>query len=186
MALTHWNYFLAIEQDVINLSRYIEFCEDNFKTYSIEIARIIMASTQEIDVVMKEICKNKGNLSRSETGYRAFIPTIYPKFTDREVEISKYELSFVPFEEWKNKKTPKWWTANNKIKHQRNTHFSRASLENMFKSVCGLMITNLYFYQTVSQLDEIYSGSQMLYPKDMVKAMGPTAFGLAPMYELDD
>lgn len=186
MALIHWNYFLAIEQDVIDLSRYIEFCEDNFKTYSIEIARIIMASTQEIDVVMKEICKSKGNLSRSETGYRAFIPTIYPKFTDREVEIPKYELTFIPFEEWKNNKTPKWWTANNKIKHQRNTHFSRASLENMFKSVCGLMITNLYFYHTISQLDEMYSGSQLLYPKGMIEAVGPTAFGIAPMYKLDD
>lgn len=186
MVLIHWNYFLAIEQDVIKLSRYIEFCEHNFNTYSIEIARIIMASTQEIDVVMKEICKNKEKSSRTETGYRTFIPTIYPKFTDREVEISKYGLSFVPFEEWKNKKTPKWWTANNKIKHQRNTHFSRASLENMFKSVCGLMITNLHYYHTVSQLDEVYPGSQMLYPKDMIKGVGPTAFGWAPMYTLDD
>jgi hypothetical protein len=186
MALTHWNYFLAIEQDVINLSRYIEFCKDNFKVYSIEIARIIMASTQEIDVVMKQICANKGNSSESESEYRTFIPTIYPKFTEREVEISRYELLFMPFAEWKNNKTPTWWTANNKIKHQRNTHFSKASLENMLKSVCGLMITDFYFYHAVAQLDKIDFGSQMLYPIDIVKGVGPSPLGVAPIYELDD
>jgi len=186
MSLTHWNYFLAIEQDLINLSRYIEFCEDNFKVYSIEIARIIMASTQEIDVVMKEICKNKGGLSRSETGYRTFIPTIYPKLMDRKIEVPKYELSFIPFAEWKLNKTPNWWTANNKIKHQRNTHFSKASLGNMLNSVCGLMITNLYFYHTTNQLDEMYSGSQILYPVNIINGVQPTAFGLAPLYKIDD
>lgn len=186
MTLTHWNYFLAIEQDVINLSRYLEFCTDNFSAYSIEIARIIMTSTQEIDVIMKQICKTKNNPSRSEAGYRRFIPTIYPKLMDREIEISKCELNFKPFEKWKLNQTPEWWTANNKIKHERSTHFSKASLINMLNSVCALMLTNLYFYHSENKLNEMYSGTKMLYPIDMIKAVGPTAFGLAPMYDLDD
>lgn len=26
----HWNYFLALERDTEQLSRYVEFCEANF------------------------------------------------------------------------------------------------------------------------------------------------------------
>ena len=54
----HWNYFLALEQDFGVMTRYIEPCEDNENTYSIELSRIIMASTQEADVVLKSLCKN--------------------------------------------------------------------------------------------------------------------------------
>ena len=50
----HWNYFLAIESDFENISRYIEFSESNNKTFSIELARIIMSSSQEIDGIMKK------------------------------------------------------------------------------------------------------------------------------------
>jgi hypothetical protein len=49
----HWNYFLAIESDLENLSRYIEFIDTNFKTYSIELAHLLLASSSEIDVVLK-------------------------------------------------------------------------------------------------------------------------------------
>jgi len=52
----HWNNFLAIEQDFEKLSRYIEFCEDNNNTFSIELARIIMSASQKIDVILKNIC----------------------------------------------------------------------------------------------------------------------------------
>ena len=31
----HWNYFLALEQDLEATSRYIEFCDANLKVFSI-------------------------------------------------------------------------------------------------------------------------------------------------------
>jgi hypothetical protein len=31
---SHWNYFLALEEDVVRLSRYIEFTQDHFSAYS--------------------------------------------------------------------------------------------------------------------------------------------------------
>jgi hypothetical protein len=32
----HWNYYLALERDMEQLSRYVEFCEPNLSVYSIE------------------------------------------------------------------------------------------------------------------------------------------------------
>lgn len=50
----HWNYFLAIENDFEKMTRYVELSESNDKTFSIEFARIIMAATQEVDVILKK------------------------------------------------------------------------------------------------------------------------------------
>lgn len=54
--MLHWNYFLAIEKDLENLSRYIEFDESNLKTYSIELTHILFSASSEVDVVMKQLC----------------------------------------------------------------------------------------------------------------------------------
>ena len=52
----HWNYFLAIEKDLEKLSRYIEFSNDNLDTYSIELTHILLSSSSEVDVIMKQLC----------------------------------------------------------------------------------------------------------------------------------
>jgi hypothetical protein len=33
-SLYHWNYFLAIEKDLANIFRYIEFSRENFQVYN--------------------------------------------------------------------------------------------------------------------------------------------------------
>jgi hypothetical protein len=43
----HWNVFLAIEDDVTTLSRFIEFDASNFYCFSLEIARILLAASSE-------------------------------------------------------------------------------------------------------------------------------------------
>ena len=52
----HWNYFIALEQDLLKISRFIEFNKANYKTYSIELSHLLLASSSEVDVVMKALC----------------------------------------------------------------------------------------------------------------------------------
>ena len=33
----HWNYFLAMEEDLDRLSRFVEFTTNNYECYSIEL-----------------------------------------------------------------------------------------------------------------------------------------------------
>jgi len=47
--LLHWNYFLALEADLGTLSRFVEFAEDNFATYSIEQVHLFLAAASEVD-----------------------------------------------------------------------------------------------------------------------------------------
>ena len=57
----HWNYFLAVENDVEKLSRYIEFTKDNFKVYSLEMTHLLLAASSEVDVVAKLICEREAS-----------------------------------------------------------------------------------------------------------------------------
>ncbi len=57
----HWNYFIAMERNLEDISRYIEFHNDNFQTYSIELAHLFLAAASEVDVIAKLVCKQMGN-----------------------------------------------------------------------------------------------------------------------------
>lgn len=184
MSLIHWNYFLSIEKSVQEISRFIEFNTTNFDTYSIEISRILMSATQENDVLLKQICSHFGNNSNKEGGYRSFIPSKYSKLCDIEVEIPRYDLKFKPFLDWKSGTTPKWWTANNKVKHERHTHFNQSNLENMLQAFCALYLTNIYYYLDVLKTQEIYPGSNLLAIDGLIESMSPTIFGMMPNYKL--
>jgi len=98
MTFHHWNYFLAIEDDTEHINRYVEFVSANLSVYSIEIARILMTSTQEVDVLLKQICATKGVKCDSEAPYRANIPGVYPNIVKAQVEFPRFSLVFTPFE----------------------------------------------------------------------------------------
>jgi hypothetical protein len=53
----HWQYFVALESDLEHTARYVEIVPSNFKTYSIEFARILLSASSEVDVVCKLVCE---------------------------------------------------------------------------------------------------------------------------------
>lgn len=170
----HWEYYNALEEDVQRLTRFIHFAEANLNTYSIELARLLMASTQEIDVLFKQICAKHGDSSTTEPGYRAFFSKgDYAKICDIKTVCYRYNLRFTPFAEWKTK-TPRWWTANNKIKHQRGTDFQQASLGNVLTSLSALLIANIYFVNETGDISKEHFSLTLLRPENMVK--GAAAF----------
>ena len=168
----HWDYFSALEEDVQHLTRFIQFSQANLNTYSIELAQLLMASTQEVDVLLKQICANNNDQSEKEPGYRNFfINGRYNKIQTIEIRIYRYGLSFKPFEAWANNQTPDWWTANNKVKHRRDTHFEQASLGNMLKSLSGLLIANMYFANEFRTLSTDFVALSLLQPVGLVDSV---------------
>ena len=142
----HWNYFLTLEQDFEVLSRYIEPCEENNSVYSIELSRLIMASTQEVDVIFKNLCgflETDSNARSIGAYYYIIERTLNSLFTE-EVSVQRFSMTSKPFSSWDAETPPLWWTANNKIKHHRATDFNRATLKNAFNSLAGLFIITTY------------------------------------------
>lgn len=146
----HWNYFLAIENELIQLARYIEFDAKNFTCFSIEIARILLSSAAEVDVVCKRICKGIDPSTSADNiiQYQSEVTKAYPDFANFEISVSLYGMVLKPWTNWNNQNTPPdWWTAYNKVKHHRDTEYHQANLQNALNSVAGLLVALLYLYK---------------------------------------
>jgi hypothetical protein len=149
--LLHWNYFLAIESDLEKVSRYIEFTDNNYSAYSIELAHLLLTSASEVDVVTKGICRFLVNNNRVQSinAYRTIVTQHLPEFVQEEVFVPRYNITLHPWSNWVNNENqnPLWWRSYNHVKHQRQAHFSDANLKNVLNAVAGLLIAVFYFYR---------------------------------------
>lgn len=142
MALEYWEYFLSIESDLEKCSKYVDFSVNNYQTYSVEFARIIMAAGAEVDTVAKEFCKLINPASNAENikQYAGVILNKYPNIVNVEMAISRYDLIVKPWDGWSNNSSPVWWQGYNKIKHDRTKYFERANLINSISASAGLLL----------------------------------------------
>ncbi len=99
----HWNYFLSLEEDLHNLNRFVDFSEGNYSTFSLEMARILMAASAEVDVVLKQLCFNiTGESSADKIGqYYPIITGRYSMFKNFPVTIPLYGKELKPWTNWK-------------------------------------------------------------------------------------
>jgi hypothetical protein len=83
----YWQYFLALEQDLIETTYFVEPAAANFKTFSVAFARILLAAGSEIDVVCKMLCRQieVSGKPKSIAKYRSAIMSHYPKLPTMRV-----------------------------------------------------------------------------------------------------
>jgi hypothetical protein len=162
----HWNYFFCLEEDIANLSRWIEFSEENERVYSIELARLLMTATAECDVVAKALCRalNPESKAASISSYQDQLVTTIPELPDSVVEIPRFGKVLHPWDNWRTQKTPPgWWSANNRIKHHRAENFRDANLKNVLNAVAGLMVLLVLLYSR--ERDSLYPGPTVFEPR---------------------
>ena len=154
--LIHWNYFLALEEDLQRLARFVDL-SGNDDTFSLEIARLLMAASAENDVVLKLLCKRvtPGTKVRTINAYFPVVTTALPGFLSFEVWLPRFDLRLKPWSAWRADHPPLWWTANNKVKHQRDTHFRDGSLKNCLNALGGLYVAVLHLYRNEAEGGEL-------------------------------
>ena len=145
----HWQYLLALDSDLDRLSRYIEFAPDNLGCYSLELARILMMASAEVDVVAKQLCEriDPESSHRNIVDYRKAITRQYDQFVDGTVYVFNDSLELHPWSQWRTEDSPLWWRANNAVKHSRHTHYAEANLKNALNAVGALMLLAIHFYE---------------------------------------
>lgn len=163
---SHWNYFLAIERDLEVLSRYVEFTPDNYKAYSIEMARIILSAGSEIDVLLKAICNkaSPGDAADSITKYKKVVKSKLPNMMVFQVDIPRWEIYITPWEPWQSIDVPEWWTAYNKVKHHRDDEYHLANLFNTLNAVAALYVAILYLYPLKAEKGLLLPTPSLLRP----------------------
>lgn len=159
--LGHWNYFLALESDLEKLSRYVDF-SGNEDTYSLEIARLLLGASAEVDVVLKQICKLYFSNSTASVvnKYHPEVTRSCPNFTQFKVTIPRYGLEYQPWVNWTSASPPGWWSAHNKVKHQRDTYYSEATLKHCLNAVGALFISVLHLYE-----QQALDGALLQFPR---------------------
>lgn len=147
----HWNYYLSLEDDLLSLSRAIEFCPTNLNCFSIDLAKILMSAASEVEVVAKLLC---GEIDRdAKPGnileYQDLLLRKYVKLPSAQVMAPRFDLTFKPWASWENAASaPPWWRSYNKVKHLRSEHFDHASLDNALTAVAGLFVLTLAYFGT--------------------------------------
>lgn len=144
----HLNYFSCLEDDLLRLSRWIEFSAANEATYSIELARLLMTAAAEVDVVAKALCKaiDKKRDARTINIYMEVLLHALPMLPSATVEMPRFGMTFTPWSNWAQTTSPDWWNGNNKVKHQRAEYFQQANLKNVLNAVAGLLVLLLLLH----------------------------------------
>jgi hypothetical protein len=171
MHTPYWEFFLSIEDELAQTTRYVEFNDDHLNVYSIAFSRILLASASEVDIVAKEMCRIIGPPKVPERikDYRPIVLARFPNFPTMEVIIPRHTMSQKPWEEWAVGKSPTWWTAYHKVKHQRGKHFKLATLQNALGATMGLLCMLLYYYRL------IFVGGVLIDPPP--KLLAPAHYG---------
>jgi len=143
---SYWSYFLALEDDLATLARYVEFSNQNYQTYSIEMAHLLLAAASEVDVVMKLRCQQFGLAARNMEEYRRALRDRKPLLADLSISMPRFGLTLTPWANWRADASPDWWSDHNLVKHHRDSSFAKASLKNLLNAMGGLFLLLLTYY----------------------------------------
>lgn len=97
----HWQYFLALENDLINVSRYIEFSgvdnpkAINARVHSLELARILLMASAECEVILKIITAPRDPQGK-----------VIDKDDKRGIDAIKQDLKATPTQDTPTQDTP--------------------------------------------------------------------------------
>jgi hypothetical protein len=143
------DYFNALEEDVLRVTRFVEFSQENLETHSVEFVRLLLAIGSEVDVACKALIATYQPKAKPQTidQYRSHLLRQYPEIVDSVVECPRYDLKFQPWKDWENKKSPSWWRAYNNVKHSRILNFRQANLDNVLNALAGLGVIMKFFGQ---------------------------------------
>lgn len=146
MTNQHWRYFLALELDVERTTRFVEPHTSNYKTFSIEFARLILSACSEVEVVAKVLCDSIDPAAPATNmdQYRTLVCKRFPHIHKVLVAVPRFDLLMEPWKEWGVGSNPGWWKDYQLIKHQRHKHFAQADLEHCIVSAAGLFSLALY------------------------------------------
>ena len=139
-----WNYYLTIEEELSNTSRYVEPIGQE-EVHSFEFARIIIISCVEAEALFKSICKaldpktEAGNIGQ----YKDIILKRVPNIVEAKVYPRRLRREIYPFESWCDTRLL-WWDAYSLVKHNRKDCIEKASYINAVTSVAVVYILNFY------------------------------------------
>jgi hypothetical protein len=145
--ITHINFLHAIDEDLYNLNRYIDFDERNCRTFSVETVRVLLSACAEIDSIMRQIVQHiePTKIAKNMDDYFDPIITAFPDILQAQVVSLRFKITLQPWENWAKGSATPWWAAHNRVKHRRHEHFEDGNLQNALFAVAALEVVIMCF-----------------------------------------
>ncbi|MBO5318978.1 MAG: hypothetical protein J6B01_04110 [Ruminococcus sp.] len=179
---SYWSYYLELEAQFIETKRYVEFGQDNSKTYSVEYLKLYQAVCSEIDVVGKEIAKYRNpNFKTKDANIKKWgyeFQQLFGHIKDVQVSFVS-EQTIHPFLNWEYeihtdkkgrqnlrlvdgaKNVIPWWSSYNDVKHQRiglvtgTQNFPLANQKNLVSAFSALFLMEIMFIDYLKNRESI-------------------------------
>ena len=146
-----WTSYTTVEDDFINYLDYVPWTHDHRKVWSPKLANLLLNAGSLIGSIFKsysnsptldlveDIDKIRGK-KPSINDFQKVYEKVY-SFSNREVYLLSTEEKLTPWSNWQKQDTPPiWWTAYNKVKHDRFKNITEATLENTLNALSGLFL----------------------------------------------
>lgn len=165
-----WNNYKSIESDLLRFLEYSPYHKSNLKMYSPKLTGMLLQVGGYVDSAFKEMTNYFNSKAYNEKGYRkkkiiddikdvfCIFETVYSLSSNNGgaliAKLDFGDLELNPFEEFASPefKSPAWWTAYNKVKHEYSLHYKKASIENVLHGLAGAMLLNAVHYPSIKIL----------------------------------
>ena len=139
-----------LKSDLKEIFEFIEPSVSNFSTYSHRTYEILLRACTEVESLCKQIFTANGQSAENKIRFSDL---------DGAMKLSSYVVksysflfpNFSPFVSFastihRQERSPSWYKAYNKVKHNRNDNFPFASLKNAIESVGGVYVLLVAMY----------------------------------------
>lgn len=147
----YWRYYLSLEKDFIQLTRYVGLYEENFNVFSDEIHKQLISVGIEFENVSKKICE----ILSINLPARANITHFNQWIPQEEIKvITIYSLNqfiLLPFKIENVDTLWKWWNNYNSIKHNRLFNYKEVTFKNLLDALSALFYAEMFFIKEIGQ-----------------------------------
>lgn len=155
----HWRYFLLLESALNEALQVVEPDPANFEAFGLDFARQLVSASSQFEVVARLWCEQEAsechihNIGDLYSALRSFRPS----FNSAYAAVLWRPEKLYPFEGWERNKSPAWWTAYNKVKHDPAQQIRSASLGNVLSSCAALgLVTREYVGEDAIHTNRVF------------------------------
>lgn len=147
--INYWEYYKMLENDFLNVCRYIKILPINYKTCSDEIIKLLQTVSSEFEIICKLVCGFKGNSNKKIYDYLSYFYSNIRNFdkTRIKIKIAK-NITLKPLKTIMNNNNQmslEWWKSYNNIKHNRLENYEEGNFLNLLKALAALYFLEIYY-----------------------------------------
>ncbi|MBP6281805.1 MAG: hypothetical protein KA384_07145 [Leptotrichiaceae bacterium] len=147
-----WEYYCILENEFIDLRRYVELSQENFSTYSQEINKQLLSIGVEFENVCRHL-SGKFDKKYNVCDFTTWASEIDGGIAHVEIKLKscKELIILKPFGSWIDGKyaNSSWWKAYNLLKHNKIKNYKEGNLKNLTDALAALYFAEMYYVKKI-------------------------------------